>query len=76
MHRKVLVWFLSVLRVAGRVRRKLMAKRKAGAKTGRYALKSRSQAQGSASSSPVTGKRIVENLRYLNEEAFRSRTKK
>lgn len=76
MHRKVLVWLFSTLRVAGRARRKFMAKRKAGAKTGRFALKSKSQAKGSASNGPVTGKRIVENLRYLNEEAFRSRAKK
>lgn len=71
----------SANKVAGRVRRKLMVRRNAGAKAGRFALKGkassgRSQVRGGTGNGPVTRERIVESLRYLNEEAFRPRPKK
>lgn len=58
-----------------------MARRKTGGKARGFALKgkasySRSRIKGATSNGPVTSKRIAQSLRYLNEDAFRSPTKK
>ncbi len=58
-----------------------MVRRETGAKAGRFALKGkassgRSQVRRGTGNGPVTRERIVESLRYLNEEAFRPRPKK
>ncbi len=71
----MVVFVLIVVGLGGTLMKKRNNK---NSKTGRFAMKSQAAGQKSkaADKKPVTARRIADGLRYLNEDAFRPRTKK